>query len=45
MPCIKVDWSGWDPGAKRLIGRPRESAQSERKLTTRYDYEPFFAYF
>ncbi|WP_375122126.1 hypothetical protein [Lysinibacillus sp. RS10] len=25
---------------KRLIGRPQESAQSERKSTTRYSEEP-----
>ncbi|WP_285397242.1 hypothetical protein [Lysinibacillus sp. fls2-241-R2A-57] len=27
---------------KRLIGRPQESAQSERKSTTRFGEEPFF---
>jgi len=26
---------------KRLIGRPQESAQSERKSTTRFGEEPF----
>ncbi|MGY3190360.1 hypothetical protein [Lysinibacillus sp. TE18511] len=27
---------------KRLIGRPQESAQSERKSTTRFGDEPYF---
>ncbi|WP_375199512.1 hypothetical protein [Bacillus sp. RS11] len=30
---------------KRLIGRPQESAQSERKSTTRYVDDPFCCYF
>ncbi|MGY3189537.1 hypothetical protein ACVWXS_004266 [Lysinibacillus sp. TE18511] len=29
---------------KRLIGRPQESAQSERKSTTRYGDESFNSY-
>jgi len=29
-----------DPAVKRLIGRPQESAQPERKSTPRYDDEP-----
>ncbi|WP_285396538.1 hypothetical protein [Lysinibacillus sp. fls2-241-R2A-57] len=29
---------------KRLIGRPQESAQSERKSTTRFGGEPFILY-
>ena len=28
--------------AKRLIGRPQESAQSERKSTPRFAEEPYF---
>ncbi|MDM5249890.1 hypothetical protein [Lysinibacillus sp. G4S2] len=30
------------PRVKRLIGRPQESAQSERKSTTRFGEEPLF---
>ncbi|MGY3188573.1 hypothetical protein [Lysinibacillus sp. TE18511] len=30
---------------KRLIGRPQESAQSERKSTTRYGDDPFLLLF
>ncbi|MGE7929326.1 hypothetical protein [Lysinibacillus xylanilyticus] len=31
--------------AKRLIGRPQESAQPERKSTSRYVYKPHFYYY